>query len=389
MNKLLLLACVLTLPGVAPVKAQERPRTVRQTPRQTGKPEPVLDSDEVVRVRTRVVFLDALVKDRGTNEPVRGLSPENFRVLDEGRPRALSYFTREGDSRRPLALLLFVDLWAVYGRSHLKSADALGRLASALSKLAPEDEVALMTTWVEEGEEPGTPVTAVRMIEDFTRDRSKTTAALLSIPHLMREQERLLEDLAAKRARLADDLRLDIVWRLSAIADEVIPLTSRFPNSQFVVVGLTDDLFDLRKGEREEVTERALRAGITFDGLVFNKSFGARFFFGMFNKMLLSPRGLSVHAADALAEQTGGEVAHVGKPDDLAAGLERFISSLMARYNLGFALDEREPDDGRLHSLTVKVAARDGRGRERKLLVRARRGYYMSEVKRGAPATRQ
>ena len=373
MPKHFLLAVAIAVCSAVAAHAQERPRTVGRT----GQPEVLPGPEEVVRTRTRVVFLDALVKDRRTNEPVRDLRPENFQVLDDGRPRALSYFTREGDSRRPLALLIFVDLWSVYGRSHLKSEAALERLASALSRLAPEDEVALMTTWVEEGRE-GEPVPSLRTVSGFTRDRAETTAALRSVPRLVGEQERLLEDLAEKRARLTDDLRLDIVWRLSEVADEIIPLGGRSLNSRFVVVGLIDDLFDLRKGEREEVTERALRAGITFNALVFKKSFGARFFVGTLNKLVMKPRGLSVHAADELAKQTGGDVAQVGKPQDLTDGLSRFIDDMLARYSLGFTLAESEQDDGRLHALAVKVRARDARGGERKLLVRARRGYYAS-----------
>jgi hypothetical protein len=78
-----------------------------------------------------------------------------------------------------------------------------------------------------------------------------------------------------------------------------------------------------------------------------------------------------------MAERTGGEVARVGKPDDLANALERFIKSLMARYSLGFTLGEDENDDGQMHKLDVKVKAKDSRGKERKLIVNARRGYYM------------
>ena len=368
--------------GPGPAAAQEqRPRTVGRTPRGGAGPE------EVVRIRTRVVFLDALVKDSKTNEPVRDLAPENFQVLDDSRPRALTYFTREGDSRRPLALLLFVDLWTAYGRSHLKSTVALSRMAYALSKLAPDDEVALMTTWVEEGPR-AEPVPAVRMVSDFTRDRAATTAALLSIPELIAEQERLLENIAERRARDAGDMRLDLEWKLSELADQVIPLADRFPASQLVVVGVYDDLFGLGKGEREEVTERALRAGIIFNGLVFNKNFATKLLIGTLNKVFMRPRGLSVHVADELAAQTGGEVARVGKPGDLGVGLSRFITSLAARYSLGFALGEAEPDDGRLRALTVKVTARDGRGRERKLLVRTRRGYYVPKVAQGAHAAR-
>jgi hypothetical protein len=67
--------------------------------------------DEVVKVRTRVVFLDALVTDKKTKSFASGLAPENFEVLADGKLRPVSYFTREGDkNRRPLALALVFDL---------------------------------------------------------------------------------------------------------------------------------------------------------------------------------------------------------------------------------------------------------------------------------------
>ncbi len=86
--------------------AQERHRTVRSPDLQSNS-DAALKPDDTVRVNTRVVFIDALVKDQKTNEPIRDLARADFQVLDDGKPRELSYFTREGDSRRPLALLLF------------------------------------------------------------------------------------------------------------------------------------------------------------------------------------------------------------------------------------------------------------------------------------------
>lgn len=372
-NQISLLFCSLALLCAPPGAAQERARVVRQ-PTATAAPEP---GEIVERVNTRAVFIDTLVRDRKTNEPVRDLRPEDFQVLDDGRPRKLSYFTREGDSRRPLALLLFIDLWTPYGRQHLKSEDAMRRLASALAKLAPEDEVAVAATWIEEGDPPGTPVPTVRMLGGFTRDRARTADALAGIPELVMRQEKLVEEIAERRAQSSDDLLFDVVWRLSDVAGRVVPLAARFTNSQFVVVGLIADLFDLRKGEREEAVEMALRAGITFNGLVFKRSFASKVFIGALNKVFMGPRGLSVHAADYLAKETGGEVASVGRADDLAAGLERFISSLMARYNLGFNLEEHERHDGRMHRLEVRINQSDPRHRKRKLQVRARRGYYL------------
>jgi len=65
---------------------------------------------DTIKVRTRVVFLDALVKEKKTGIPISDLNPENFEVFDDGQPRAISYFTREGQARKPLALILILDL---------------------------------------------------------------------------------------------------------------------------------------------------------------------------------------------------------------------------------------------------------------------------------------
>ena len=60
--------------------------------------------EDTIKIKTRVVFLDALVKDKKTNSPISNLTTENFEVLDDGKPRSISYFTREGQARKPLAL---------------------------------------------------------------------------------------------------------------------------------------------------------------------------------------------------------------------------------------------------------------------------------------------
>ena len=60
---------------------------------------------DTIRVRTRVVFMDALVKDKKTGIPISDLKQENFELFDDGKPRAISYFTREGQARKPLAII--------------------------------------------------------------------------------------------------------------------------------------------------------------------------------------------------------------------------------------------------------------------------------------------
>ena len=48
---------------------------------------------DTIKIRTRVVFLDALVKDKRTGVPISDLKPKNFELFDDSKPRNISYFT--------------------------------------------------------------------------------------------------------------------------------------------------------------------------------------------------------------------------------------------------------------------------------------------------------
>src|SRR4030095_2017952 len=56
---------------------------------------------ETISITTRVVFIDALIKDKRTEVPIADLTPENFEIYDNGALRSVSYFPREGQARKP------------------------------------------------------------------------------------------------------------------------------------------------------------------------------------------------------------------------------------------------------------------------------------------------
>ncbi len=99
---------------------------------------------ETIRVNTRVVFMDALVKDKRTGVPISDLKPEHFEIFDDGNPRTISYFTREGQARKPLALVLVLDLREDGAGRYLKRPEVLKIVADELAKLSPQDEVAIL-----------------------------------------------------------------------------------------------------------------------------------------------------------------------------------------------------------------------------------------------------
>ena len=135
--------------------------------------------DETIRVKTRVVFLDALVKDKRSGAPIAGLTPENFEVLDDGNKRPISYFTRDGQARKPLALVLVLDLRDSGAGRFLKRPEILKTITDELAKLGPKDEVAILAMDIHNEDEKRIWLT------DFTRDPAQLAAALMRAPQFM------------------------------------------------------------------------------------------------------------------------------------------------------------------------------------------------------------
>src|SRR5215217_5576619 len=158
-----LLLVVLATPASFAIKAQE--------------------VEDTIKIKTRVVFLDALVKDKKTNLPISNLIPENFEVLDDGKPRSLSYFTREGQARKPLALILILGLREDGAGRFLKRTEILKSMEDELAKLPPEDEVAIIAMDMNNEDEERLWLT------EFTNDRAKLAAALARVPAMCAPHE--------------------------------------------------------------------------------------------------------------------------------------------------------------------------------------------------------
>jgi VWFA-related protein len=149
------------------------------------------------------------------------------------------------------------------------------------------------------------------------------------------------------------------------------------PNSQPSIVYITDGIAPMEFGERDFVEDKLNRQNVIFSALVTDMKTGLKL-----AKPLLSPlgnwAGIGIYGVTQhIAKATGGDVVRVHSPADYAKGLSQIIGNLNARYSLGFALADAERDDGVLHPLAVRVKAKDAKGKDRKLEVKARRGYFM------------
>src|SRR2546427_5390797 len=142
---------------------------------------------DTIKVRTRVVFLDALVKEKKTGIPISDLNPENFEVFDDGQPRAISYFTREGQARKPLALILILDLRDDGAGRFLKREEVRKAMVEELVQLPPGDEVAILAINLNSVDDKTAVIRNGKALwlTEFTRDRTQLETALARIPALV------------------------------------------------------------------------------------------------------------------------------------------------------------------------------------------------------------
>ena len=413
---------------------------------------PVISAQEVVetiKVRTRVVFMDALVKDKHTGTNVSDLTADNFAVLDDGQPRTISYFTREGQARKPLALILILDLRDDGAGRFLKREEVRQSVIDELAKLPEGDEVAILAINLNSVDDKTAAIRngKAMWLTEFTRDRAQLEAALARIPALVApspESDRndaskhdpnspdregnasislssdtdksndsaktttpdkskegdvletetikgkngavitrtIKKDGSVTVKRVSRDgkvsIQLDNIYDMAGATRDATHLAEeKLPNSQAAVVWLSDGIAPIFYEDRDATEQILIRQNAIFNTLTVDMRTLYKFLLPL-GQPLIGWTGISLAgSAKRLAQQSGGEAVHVGRVKDYGAGLARIIGNLTARYSLGFALREDEKDDGRLHQLDLRVKALDAKGKQRRLDVSARKGYYM------------
>src|SRR6266404_4595342 len=398
---------------------------------------------DTIKVNTRVVFMDALVKDKRTGVPISDLKPENFEVFDDGQPRPISYFTREGQARKPLALVLILDLRDDGAGRFLKREEIRRALVDKLVKLPPGDEVAILAINLNSVDDKTAAIRNGKALwlTEFTRDRTQLETALARIPALVAARPESEQNNDAKRESSASvtvksdpneskpaeaapakpkedevletetikgkngvvitrttkkngsvsvkrvsgngkvNIELDNIYDMAGATRDGAKLAAdKRPDHQAAIVWLSDGIAPIFYEDREATERILIRENAIFNSLTVDMRTLYKFLLP-FGQPLIGWTGLSLAgSAKRLAQQSGGEAVRVSRTSDYGAGLAKIIGNLTARYSLGFALKEEEKDEGRMQELAVRVKALDGKGKQRKLEVSSRRGYYVPKV---------
>ena len=405
---------------------------------------PAQEVADTIKIRTRVVFMDALVKDKRNGTPITDLKPENFELFDDGKPRTISYFTREGEARKPLGLILILDLRDDGAGKYLKRDEVRAAMIEELMKMAPGDEVAILVTNANSIDDKAAVIRNghALWLTEFTRDRAQLERAFARIPALIATAENpkteepkegpdnkssmtisastdkpvdakdetpkpaaskdnpvvetetihgkngavitrtTMKDgtVNVKRVSSSGKVSIDLnnFYDISgATRDAVRLVESSRPNSQAAIVWLSDGISPVFKEDVNATEQILVRQNAIFNTMNVDMRALYKFLLPV-GQPLIGWTGISIAgSAKRLAQLSGGETVHVSRVKDYGAGLARVIGNLNARYSLGFKLEEDEKDDGRLHELVLRVRATDAKGKQRRLEVSSRRGYYI------------
>jgi Ca-activated chloride channel family protein len=294
-----------------------------------------------VTVRVELVMAPVSVSDAHGN-PVVGLTLHNFRVLDGGAERPISFFEPvSGDAH----LLVLVETGPAVYLIHTQHLAAAGALFAGL---APNDQVTLVAY----DQAPR------RLLLPLTADRAALARALGGLEYSLGSGQ------------------LNLFGAISAAVDWLAPVSGKK-----AIVLLSTGLDTGRPGRWESLVEQLRDSDVS----IFPVALGGELRTAKPKKKSQAPRsepGMSFEQADrilnSLAQISGGRVYVPRSAADFAPIYRQVAATLRSQYLLGF---QPGLHDGRSHSITVQVFDKNGRplaparGGKPRFRIFAREGY--------------
>lgn len=299
-------------------------------------------SAATLKVNVDVVQLLFNVKDKkGTLIP--GLTRNDFKVFEDGKPQTIKYFTPE--SNLPLTLGILIDSSGsqqrVLGMEQQIGADFLQQI------IQPKDEAFVISFDVE-----------VNLLQDFTNSTHMLRTALDSArinapPDSCNSLPGVGGGPLPCTSTPKGTLLYDAVYL--AAHDELAQEVGRK-----AMILLTDGEDQGSKLKINEAIEAAQKADtICYVLLIADRKFYGGFYSGD-------------HEMKMLAEETGGRVIDVGdKPDRLKQAFDQISQELRSQYDIGYTSTNRAKD-GTFRRVEIKP-------KDKNYKIQARSGYYASK----------
>ncbi len=256
------------------------------------------------RAETAVVLINATVLDH-KGHPVRGLHREDFKVLDEKKPREVTYFDEEAT---PVSAVIVFDASKSMENKLVMSRRAVAKLVDAPND---GDEYSLIAV-----------TTQPKLVSDWTTSASRVQSSLLTIT-------------AEGRTALLDALELAL-QQLK---------TARNPRKAIVLVSDGGD--NASRHTRNEVTRGLQESDASLYSVDITRPIQG--------SPLSQEEIWCQDLLTKLSERSGGRYFPVEQPDDLEKAINQVHDELRWQYVLGYhAPDARS--DGRFRRVRVEMS---------------------------------
>jgi Ca-activated chloride channel family protein len=357
----------------AELKAEEERR------RQEEEEKTAVVDPEVLKVKTNIVNVDAVVYNKKTGQIITGLKKENFAVFENGVKQEITNFATP---EAPITVTLVVEFskWAeLFGSASSRgfesgTLEVIRPVAYFLSKfITPPNDYASVIAY----DIRPTPIT------DFTNDpnRLRQTVDLL-----------LRNNPAFRESNLFDAVKFALV---GGRGDSVVLENSKERTAQYggmvdvkaqrraiiLVASGIDTFSKINYGEARKIIQDAgIPLYIISTGKLFQKMYDSQL--GATDSLDGTPGRMTFLQADnamkTFAKESGGAQFSITFPGEIPSTLQSINSLMRNQYSIAYdAADNREP--GKKYNLDVKVDI-DGDGvYEEKGYVIQHRPYYTTE----------
>ncbi len=350
MRRALLLTILLATGGLPPVVfgAQQQEQKPPAPPAAPSQPSA---AQSTIPVNVDLVPVIFSVTNR-RHKFVTDLQKDDFRVLEDGKPQEIRFFSRETDLPLRVALLLDTSN-SIRERLKFEQEAAIEFLFNVIRR--QKDRAFLMTF----DDEPA-------VIQDYTDNVGSLRDAIM-------------KERAGGGTALYDAVYYACEQRL------MNPPKPSTPNVELrrVLVVISDGDDTLSKHSRSEAIELAQRAGVVIyaissstqwvtaeDETDPNKRVGRKYHMEPGDKAL-----------QQMAEETGGRAFFPYRVDDLGQSFQDIGDELRSQYSLAYTPASRIAD-GRFRRIQIQMDRKEYKD----LIIRARRGYYAPRASAGIPA---
>ncbi|HJQ71685.1 MAG TPA: VWA domain-containing protein [Blastocatellia bacterium] len=308
--------------------------------------------EQTLRLRADLVVIDLLPVHKKTGRVLPDLAKDDVVLFEDGVKQTVTHFSR---GKEPVSILLLVDR---AGCVNAFNEQIRAATVEAVSRLKPEDEVAIMTF-----------SNKVSLQQPFTRDRALIADKIMSVESQHQSEQHYFN---AGIYEAAEYMR-----------------KAANPAGRRLIVVLTslEASIDFSKRSEGEALEAVLESGAVVSGVLV-KTLGGRFEQTFRGKptSLLRRLGLRSGSLKKFVEETGGELLSE-PPKSMSRALNRVVDNVAASYSLAYT-PTNTARDGKRRRIRIQVA--DGvEKREGKVVMLSRRSYIMPKAAEATePATK-